>query len=353
MCKLGVIHSEKYYLLTNAKIMQTKKYLLALIFVILLSGCTDKIHLINIEVKDNLSTTVQIVISPSDSYSGSTTNSETNSEKEEYFQKNKKEFESCGFKVEKNLRYDDAGVSGSKSFSSRIDIEQAFSCLKNANQEFAPIKVSYPTKTENLFQTNYELELSVINPDIIFALSLNSSNQDNGLLKMYEYLTDIFLVKEIRVTLPGRIVNENTKNEYINIIFNKKQTNSGIIHSVKKIKSTDSEDIGIKRVFEQLDIDTRGFDYKRLISENKDEASQAYQELAFIFKNQKGIDIINNQEELSKYIRDEIPTYTTIVINSSKSKININQVITVTLGILPFIIGFVVFLYNSNKKTIP
>lgn len=228
--------------------MQIKKYTLALISIVLLSGCNDEIHLINIEVKDDLSTNLQIVISPSEPFPGSTTNSkksleEEKEEEKKYFEKNKKEFESCGFKVVKNLTYDSAGVSGSKSFSSRVDIEQAFSCLKQITGETPPIKVSYPTKTENLFQTNYEIELSVRNPNSIFAYSMYLSRSSNDLIKMYEYLIGVYLVKEIRVTLPGRIVNENTENEYINLVFNKKQIKSGIIHSVEKTKSTDNKNI--------------------------------------------------------------------------------------------------------------
>lgn len=338
--------------------MQIKKYFLAFISIILLTGCEDEIHLINIDVKDDLSTNVQIVISPSEPLPGSTTNSkktfeEKEKEEKEYFEKNKKEFESCGFKVLKNLKYDRAGISGSKSFSSRVDIEQAFSCLKQITGDTPPIKVSYPTKTENLFQTNYEVELSVRNPDSIFALSMYLSRNSNDLIKMYEYLIGVYLVKEIRVTLPGRVVNESTKNEYVNLVFNKTQIKSGIIHSVEKTKSTNNENIVIKRVFEQLDIDTRGFEHKKLISENKDEVRLAYQELALLFKEQKGIDIMNETEKLSEYIDNQIPKYTTIIINSNKSKINISLVTQISLGVLPFIIGYIVFLYNSNKKSTP
>jgi hypothetical protein len=132
--------------------MPTRQYLLIAASIILLSGCNDEVDLINIEVKDDLSTNVQIVVSPIDVNSDSTSSPDVNTPtvdrekiKEEYFQKTKKEFESCDFEVQKNLRYDEAGVSGSQSFSSRTDLEQAFSCLSYVTGQNPPIELNNPS----------------------------------------------------------------------------------------------------------------------------------------------------------------------------------------------------------------
>jgi hypothetical protein len=322
--------------------MLTRKYLLIAASIILLSGCNDEVDLINIEVKDDLSTNVQIVVSPIDTNSDSASSPDVNTPtvdrekvKEEYFQKTKEEFESCGFDVRKNLRYDEAGVSGSQSFSSRTNLEQAFSCLSYVTGQIPPIELNYPTKRENLFQTNYELQIGVQNPDVFFG---------------YDFLFDTKPVKEIRITLPGRIINTSTRNQTSNVLFNQAETDSGAItFSVEEVKSTDSNDERMKEFLEQLDIHISGFDYKRLVSQNQDEVNQANQELALLIKEQIGIDIFNNPEAASEYVKTKIPPYTTIVINSRQSKIDINIVVTVAVAILPFFIGFLVFLYKKKK----
>jgi hypothetical protein len=322
--------------------MPTRQYLLIAASIILLSGCNDEVDLINIEVKDDLSTNVQIVVSPIDVNSDSTSSPDVNTPtvdrekiKEEYFQKTKKEFESCDFEVQKNLRYDEAGVSGSQSFSSRTDLEQAFSCLSYVTGQNPPIELNYPTKSENLFQTNYELQIGVQNPDVFFG---------------YDFLFDTKPVKDIRITLPGRIVDASTRNQTSNVLFNRAETESGIItFSIEEIEFAGSDDERIKQFLEQLDIDISGFDYKRLVSQNQDEVNQANQELALLVKEQIGIDIFNNPEAASEYVKTKIPPYTTIVINSRQSKIDINVVVTVALGILPFFISFLVFLYKKKK----
>jgi hypothetical protein len=134
------------------------------------------------------------------------------------------------------------------------------------------------------------------------------------------------------------------------VLFNRAETESGIItFSIEEIEFAGSDDERIKQFLEQLDIDISGFDYKRLVSQNQDEVNQANQELALLVKEQIGIDIFNNPEAASEYVKTKIPPYTTIVINSRQSKIDINVVVTVALGILPFFISFLVFLYKKKK----
>lgn len=345
--------------------------LLAISAAVLLSGCyTDEVGLINIEVQDDLTTNVQIVVSPPDPVDSEETSGETEEvpeiksdevpetgegwqqrqeretaeaeaeaeRKRQYFEDTKGEFESCGFAAQKNLRYDEAGVSGSQSFSSRIDLEQAFSCLSYVTEQSPPIELNYPRKTENLFQTKYELQLGVKNPNFIFGYDGFWGTQKP--------------VEEIRITLPGKIVGTEARNQSFNVSFNQRERELGIITlNVEEVDNEDSDDAEVARaLLDELDIDARGFDYTRLNSEDEYEVQLAGEELIETIESQIGIDIDNDSEAFAEYVARKIPPYTTIVINSSQSKIDIGLTTAVVLGVLPFFISFLVFLYKKKNS---
>ena len=329
--------------------MRFRNFLLGAILFAALTGCNnDEVDLINIEVKDDLSTSVQIVVSPVDTNEEDNdftlTEEERKEEEErqaEYFSTKQKEFESCGFTARRNLRYDEDGVSGSQSFSSRTELEESFSCLSFVTSQVSPIDLNYPSKAENILQEKYQLRLGVQNPNVLFGYG--------------GFLGNPKPVKEIRVSLPGRIGDISTEDQSSDLVLNKSESESGILEI--SIDGVDIPDSGmesarrLKIFFDKLEIDTADFDYNRLYSESTDEFNaEALDELFERFTLHTGIDY-EDSEAFNAYVNQRIPLYTVIVINSTKSKIDTGTAVTIFLGLFPFAIGFLVFLYkNRNKK---
>lgn len=328
--------------------MKPKNLFLGIILLAISAGCyRDDVDLINIEVKEDLATVVQIVVSPvnkveseEDPYQGFSSGEAEQREKEEYFLEKKDEFESCGFTARRNLRYDESGVSGSQTFSSRTELEEAFSCLSFVTSQQSPIELTYPSKTENLLQENYQLRVGFENPNIAFGYGSFLGNRKP--------------VNEIRVSLPGRIDGFYIENKSSNLIVNESQSDSGVLTiNIDGVDvSKESNDRIAQSLFDQLDIDTSGFDFSRLdkLNRSDDEVQKAEQELFTMFEEQTGIVFDAESEELASYIEARIPFYSFLVVKSSASKIDTGTAVTLFLGLLPFVIGFPVFLYNNRKK---
>ena len=156
---------------------QLECYAWRLLFLALfLSGCSVGAERVQIAVHDDLSSTVQLILTQSQqSYDEQTKNQGTPE-----LENAKNEVSNCGFSVKNNAsRSDRYGIIATANFASKEELEFALSCIVWLSQLLTvqPLKVN-----EGLLGTDYELPLEVVDDCLIGA----------G-------------IGEVRVTLPGNM----------------------------------------------------------------------------------------------------------------------------------------------------
>lgn len=304
--------------------------ILAVTASLLLSSCYE-VDLLSVDVKEDLSSDLQIVISPS----GNDTE-RTEEEKENFFKEAKEELENCGFTVTKNLRYDSAGVSGIQSFSSRTRFNQSVDCLSYLGGDSRAFYMNYPTKGESMFETTYNLRIGLA----------NKSSMDDGISNQP--------VRRIQVSLPGDIKNP-------------------------KFSSTpsDANIIGTEVTSKVVDLEVQGWEDKTLWTMNEEDWEnlergmiEYYTELGLdlsnvdiqdseaidrAFEEQLGISTEEEMEQLvnSKFPPEEYeagPTHTHVDITSAQSKIGVDTTLAAIFGFISLIGSVVLFLKKRNKK---
>jgi hypothetical protein len=317
--------------------MQIKNYLLITGTVLLLSGCVE-IDLLSIEVNEDLSSNVQIVVSPPGTAEERSQKKEELSQTEEelslpaeepFLDKATEEFEKCGFEVLQNLRYDSEGVSGSQSFYSRTDFERAMNCLSYFSGQEPLVQVAYPTKSENLSRSTYKLRVDVKNADLYTVYS--DTDQ---------------LVKEVQVSLPGKIVRTKIENQIPLSLLSAETTSELAIFQIKKLGTAES----VKETYELLGVDLSNVDALDIDLSNQEESGKFFEEVSRALQEQLDPEIYQDTESFSEYYASKVKPYTTIVIESTKSKIGIDTTTTIILGALPILGSVIVFFYSRGKK---
>lgn len=281
---------------------RVKHFFLLLGLALLVSGCYD-VDLLNIELKEDLSSNVTFIVSPLGS--PEIRKDWTQQQKDDFTKGISQEFEKCSFKVQQNLKYDLDGISGSQSFSALAELEQAINCLSFTGSQIAPIQIRLPEKLENLFQNTYKFQIDLRSPHMLAA--------SGGYRELLQPLN------ELRISMPGKIVEVNIKNESPTLRITK---TSALPQSASfRVSKLDLKGKDLVNYYRLIGFDSSGVDIKNL------------QETQKAFENQTGVDV-NDSKVLQAYIDSKIPPFTSIIINSNKAKVDIAIVVAIVGAIL-------------------
>jgi hypothetical protein len=301
----------------------------------LLFGCQPReVDLVRVEVDEDLSTNVQIVLSLAGDYNPPLSEEEKK-DSEKFFKQNKREFESCGFDVKRNLKYDITGISGSQEFNSITQFESSINCLSSVTDIESPIQLFYPTKKEGFFMDKYKFKMNIQNPNVL-----------TGYSPLFGFSSDKPL-NEVRVSLPGKIVSATQKNQLFGLNIHKIISTSGVITFNVKYTAP-NEKKRWKEFFDRLEVEN--INIERIVSGNQQEIEEEYEKILSKLENKTGIEFQKNPEKFFEYVETKIPFYTTLVITSTQSNINLNDGLTIVSIFLPFIISFIVFLYSKRTQ---
>jgi hypothetical protein len=280
--------------------MQFKKYFFVISYALLLSSCVE-VDLLSIEVKEDLSSNVNFVVSPP-----GTERTWGQQTKDSFSKHVNSAFEKCGFKTQSNLKYDTEGISANQVFSSVSELDQSINCLINTSDKDAPFRISVPAKSDNLIETTYKLKIDVRNPDLIF---------DKG----------GSVPKRIQVFLPGKMLDSNIENQVSTLkIRNSEATYQSIAFEINPAKLLDSEDYLYK---------TTGIKLSDISPQNDEGLKEAFQK-------KTGLDP-DNWKANRKFFEGRIPAYSTITVNSKKSKISIELLVAFGIGLLTAVVTLI------------
>ncbi|MBW4694625.1 MAG: hypothetical protein KME27_22985 [Lyngbya sp. HA4199-MV5] len=281
---------------------RVKHFLLLLGLALLVSGCYD-VDLLNIELKEDLSSNVTFIVSPLGSPEAR--KDWTQQQKDDFTKGISQEFEKCSFKVQRNLKYDSDGISGSQSFSALAELEQAINCLSFTGSQIAPIQIKLPEKLENLFQNTYKFQIDLRSPHMLAA--------SGGYRELLQPLN------ELRILMPGKIAEVSIKNESPTVRITRTSNSSqSASFQVSRLNLKGKDLVNYYKLI--------GFDSSGVDVENLQETQKA-------FEKQTGVDV-NDSKMLHAYIDSKIPPFTSIIISSNKAKVDIAIVVAIVGAIL-------------------
>jgi len=277
-----------------------------MVLVLLLTGCYD-VDLLSIELKEDLSSGVTFVISPFATEEIRTKQDWSQSNSDSFFETIKQEFGKCGFAIQRNYRYDADGVSGSRNFSSLAELEQAVNCLSVTGSQSSPIQIKSPSKSEELLQNSYKLQVDLRSPHLLADSFLKNALQP---------------LKELKILMPGKIDSISIENPSPTLSV--KKSNTSPQTASFKVEQINLRGEALTNYFKRLKFDSSGVNLNSI-----EELKKAFQEQTAVNP--------NNFNEMQKYVDSKIPPFTSITLISSKPKVDIGIIVAIVIGLLTVI----------------
>ena len=107
---------------------------------LLISGCVE-VDSFSIEVKEDLSSTINFIVSPPD-----TKLTGGNQGIGSFSEDVNSTFKKCGFKTQPNTKYNLEGISANQAYSSIFELEQSINCLINTSDQYATVPhIAFPS----------------------------------------------------------------------------------------------------------------------------------------------------------------------------------------------------------------